>query len=732
MASGSDKVRRRSRQRARRGAAIGYLLKAFPVVSETFILNEVRAVERLEVPLVLLSLKRLEQPLVHAAATEIESPLLYAPWASLRRLPTLLRAHAEVALRRPRAWSAVARKELAGALLACLRRPDSERRRGLAKRLRRFAWAGWVAWEAGRRGIGHLHAHYCSEPLRVADLVRRLTGVTYSFAGHAKDLYQAPPERLRRRLRRAEFAVACHRHGEETLRRLAGPKLAEKVVRVPHGLDTRLFRPGRDRRAPALVLAVGRLTPKKGFDTLIRACGLLAGEGRQVRCEIYGEGALKGELVELVRASGLDERVGIRRFRSQEELPALYRRAAVVALPCRVLADGNRDGVPNVVLEAMACGSPIVATRAAGIPEVLRDGDNGLLVPPDDPAALAAAIGRLLSRPALAERLGKSAAESVADLEFRRTNAALARRFRPYLSASSKRSAATRALDRAEQKAWSGRGVAKKARRRLGIAPRRDPRVEAAIRRAVTPGVAANAWRPDLERLATRRLWDEVFKASRVPRIRAMLNGSGELGGPILDLGCGRGGLAVALGAGGHRVVGLDLRFRNCAVTGWRGRRYGMTVPAVTSVGERLPFPEASFSAVCCLEVLEHCADPVALLEEIRRVLVPGGACALTVINRWGHLDPHYHLWGINFLPRAWARRYIELRRRTKRSYRDCQTLDEMHYYSFGAFRRLAGELGFALVDPEVPARPLARAVHRIGRTTSLGFNSALGVLRPA
>jgi glycosyltransferase involved in cell wall biosynthesis/SAM-dependent methyltransferase len=702
----------------RRGAAIGYLLKAFPVVSETFILNEVRAMEGLGVPLVLLALKRLDQPVTHGGAAEVASPLLHSPWPGLRRLPVLCWSHLTVAARRPRAYSITAWKEVGRALLRCLRCPDRGRRRSVAKRLRRFAWAGWVAAEARRRDIRHLHAHYCAEPLRVAELVRKLAGTTYSFAGHAKDLYTAPPQRLERRLRRARFAVACHAHGESTLRSLAGRRHADKVARIPHGLDTQLFHPAEGRRDASLLVAVGRLTPKKGFDTLIRACARLRGEGRSLRCEIYGEGALKGELAALVEELELAEVVRIRGFRRQEELPRLYRRAAVVALPCRELGDGNRDGVPNVLLEAMACGAPVVAGRAAGIPEAVRHEENGLLVPPDDPLALAEAVGRLFDAPAEAARLGAAAAEDLADLEFRRTNEALARRFAPFLTLGP-----TEALDRAARRAWSGKGMARKAKKRLGVKPRRLPGVEAAIRRAVTPGVRANAWRPDLERLATRRLWDEAVKATRVPRIQAMLNGSGELGGPILDLGCGRGGLAVALRARGHRVVALDLRYRNCAVTGWRGERYGLSVPAVTSVGERLPFPDASFSAVC--------ADPERLLREIRRVLAPGGACVLTVINRWGHLDPHYHLWGINFLPRSWARRYIDLRRRTKRSYRDCQTLDEMHYYSFSAFRRLAARHGFRLVDPEVPTGSLGRSLHTLRRVSSLGFNSALVVLRP-
>ncbi len=747
------------------GRAIGYLLKEFPVVSETFILNEVRAMESLEVPLVLLSLKRLPQRVVHRAVAELRSPLLYAPRAGLRQGAALLGAHLAALRARPAPYLRVVWRELGRGLRHWLKRPSRRRWRGYVKRWRRFGWAGWVAATARRRGIRHLHAHYATEPLRVARLAAKLGGLDFSFAAHAKDLYTAPRRRLARRLRQARFAVACHRHGAATLRELAGPEHRHKVVLVPHGIDGELFRPRTAEREPDLVLAVGRLTGKKGFDVLIRACGRLAAVGRPFRCEIRGEGKLRPRLQALVDRLGLDGRVRIRRFLSQEELPALYARAAVVALPCRELPDGNRDGVPNVVLEAMACGAPVVASRVAGLPEVVRHGVNGLLVPPDDPLALAAALDDVLSRPERAAELGREAAASVSELDFRLTNRRLAERFQEVLAAGDPRNPAPscpasgsargtapgsqtagkeaaaeepallrveEALRRVASQSWSARGAWRRAAKRLGVEPRRDDSVETAIARAVAPGVAANGWRRDLERLATRRLWDEVYKAPRVPGLEAALNGSGRLPGPILDLGSGRGGLAVALRARGRPVVAFDLRYRNCAMAGWRGRRYGLRVPAVAGAGERLPFADASFGAVCCLEVLEHVQDPKALLAEIRRVLRPGGACAVTVINRWAHHDPHYHLWGINFLPRRLAARYIALRRRAKRSYRDRQTLDEMHYYSFGAFRRLAASLGFRLTDPETPAGLPARLLHHLKRTTSLGFTSALVVLRPA
>lgn len=712
-------------------ARVGYVVNAFPVVSETFLVNELRGIERAGVVATVLSLSRRQDNVQPEGTDEVTAPI----WRPSGLLPFgwlgLLGAHMAGLFGAPGPYLQILRDDLLRPLGYAVMRPRcADRWRALGGRFRLFLLAPQVARQARRANVGHLHAHYAKEPLEIVARVRWLTGLPYSLAVHAKDLYTSPPRRLARRLAKAKFALACHQHGEKTLRSLAREEDWPKILHAPHGFDRRLFHRTATGRDSGLVVAVGRLTPKKGFDLLIEACASARLSARaEFRCVILGEGRMEAGLRRAIRNRGLEGRVELRGFADQRELAEWYRRASAVVLPARVLGNGNRDGIPNVLVEAMACGAPVVATPVGGIPEIIDDGSNGLLVPPEDPAALAAAIDQVLGDPDLGHRLGSAAALGVEHLDFEVCCRPIAKCFRRQLKKSAEQQPRQNSLPEIDH-----HRMAALAARRLGRKPELHSKTERAIARSVLPGIQANAWRSDLARLVERRIWDEVAKARRAREFFRFARGMGiklEEGSRVLDLGCGRGGLSVALEAGGVKVVPLDLRQRNCQVTRLRGRRYGFDLAAVSGRAEALPFADRSFDAVCLLEVLEHVSDPAALLSEARRVCRPDGLCVVTVVNRWAHLDPHYQLWGVNFLPRPWAQTLIELQGRSKRSWRDNQRLDDMHYFSFGAFRRFAGSIGFEVHDPWVPERPLAATLHRVGRRLSLGYNTVTLVLQP-
>ncbi|MFQ5667443.1 MAG: methyltransferase domain-containing protein [Candidatus Binatia bacterium] len=221
--------------------------------------------------------------------------------------------------------------------------------------------------------------------------------------------------------------------------------------------------------------------------------------------------------------------------------------------------------------------------------------------------------------------------------------------------------------------------------------------VEQEIAALITPGLRANAWRPDSDVLRQRRMWNEYYHGRRIRILRMVFPRLEEK--RILDVGAGRGGLAVALERQGCRVTTLDIRRSSCRVTRLRGQRYGLEVPAVQGRGERLPFPAGAFDVVVCRDVLEHAGRPGELLQEIWRVLDIGGACFMTAINRFCWTDPHYHLVGIAFLPRAVAEGYLRLCGRAKESGRDRQRLADMHYYAYSEFCRWASSFGFAVRD---------------------------------
>ena len=401
---------------------IGYMLKRYPRLSETFILNEMRALERLGTQLHVFSLMRPEEGLTHPAVLELQAPVTYFPETWAAKIPAVAKAHFTMLLTAPLRYLHASGLALWWSMQS--RRPLSV--------WKQFLRSGYMAVACRQQRIQHLHAHFANAPAIVSRLVSVMCNIPYSFTTHAKDLYLTPKKVLRRRIDSASFVLTCTRHNLEYLQGFLPQKDWHKIHLVYHGIDLAAFRfSGSNARtesnsgSPAqvipivvsvpLILSVGRLVPKKGLNDLISACQLLKQRGTKFRCAIVGEGPLRAELESQINRLGLQDTVSLLGAMAHDKLVAFYGQASVFALSPQVMEDGDRDGIPNVLAEAMAAGLPVVSTCVSGIPELVEDGQTGLLVGPKDPAALADAIGRILSDPDKSQRMAVAARQKMED-----------------------------------------------------------------------------------------------------------------------------------------------------------------------------------------------------------------------------------------------------------------------------------------------------------------------------
>ena len=410
------------------GPTIAYLLKGYPRLSELFIASEIERLERTGLRLRLFVIKPPDEPPRHRVVERIRARPEYLPpvttVSGTPALPWLARNLRPFLGPLARDCAAAAARSGASAWAAGAQAVRARKGRVAWPRkvyMKEFLLAVALADRLlADPSVRHLHAHFAHGSTTVAWLASTITGVGFSFTGHAKDVYSDslnPAGLLGRKLRAATFAVTCTAAGREHLQR-AYP--ATPVHCVYHGLNADLAQllgdqpPRRSANGSLRVLGVGRLVPKKGFDTLVEASSLLADRGVEVEATLAGEdGEHSEEIRRLIAARGVGRRFELAGPLDQSELHRAYLGADVFCLPCRILADGDRDGIPNVLVEAMACGLPVVTTPVSGIPELVRAEDNGLLVPPDDPEAVAEALLRLRTDPDLAARLGRAGRESV-------------------------------------------------------------------------------------------------------------------------------------------------------------------------------------------------------------------------------------------------------------------------------------------------------------------------------
>jgi len=277
-----------------------------------------------------------------------------------------------------------------------------------------FAEGVYAAYLLRSRLFDQLHAHFVDRAAIVALVASHLLDKPYSLTAHANDIY-AKPVLLHEKIAEAKFITTCTGYNQAYLRRMVGDELNGKLHLAYHGLDLNNYQPvsSLPQGNRPLLLSIGRLTEKKGFSYLIAACRRLKDQGYDFICHIVGEGPLHQELEAQITQLGLKDTVTLCGAMPHEAVIDKYRQATLFAISCVTARDGDRDGIPNVLAEAMAMQLPIVSTRHSGIPELVEDKISGLLVPTNDEEALAEALAKLLDNPALRRRLGQRGRQKV-------------------------------------------------------------------------------------------------------------------------------------------------------------------------------------------------------------------------------------------------------------------------------------------------------------------------------
>ena len=384
----------------RAAGVIAVILKGYPRLSETFITQELHALEQRGLSLALYSLRHSTDREAHPIHAEIRAPVVYLP-EYLHHEPS----------RVWRTWRRARRLPGYGDTLAAWWRDF--RRDPTRSRIRRLGQAFVLAAELPGN-VAQLHAHFLHTPASVTRYAAILRGLPWSCSAHAKDIWTTPEWEKREKLDACAWVTTCTEVNARHLRELARPD--RPVDLIYHGIDTQRFPAppaahracdGADPGRPVNILAVGRAVDKKGFDDLLAALARIPPH-RHWRLVHIGGGPLLRKLEDTARRLGLADRIHWRGPQAQAAVLEAYRAADIFALPCRVSADGDRDGLPNVLLEAQSQKLACVSTRISGIPELIHDDVTGLLVEPRAVAPLADALTRLIADPALRQRLGEA------------------------------------------------------------------------------------------------------------------------------------------------------------------------------------------------------------------------------------------------------------------------------------------------------------------------------------
>lgn len=382
---------------------VAYVLKGYPRLSETFIAQEIRQMELEGFDLEIFSMRKAREKERHPVVDEIQAPVTYIPEYFRDAPGDMLLLNSMVFLRNPLRYSF--------AFLHACKEVAFEQDKSP---LKRFFQAAWLVGRKnlGRSKIRHIHSHFVHAPTELTLYVHFLTGLTYSISAHAKDIYTSSIRQVAERIRRSQFLMTCTGFNVNYLRKQPLVPI-EKVHLVYHGINSEKFTPGPKKFSESgnhmRLVTCARLVPKKGYPIILQAIASIRESGYPITYDIFGDGDLHDSLQTLVNKLGIAEAVTFHGNITQAELIAEYKKQGIFVLACQEMEDGDRDGIPNAMAEAMSMGLPTIATTISGIPELVEHAKSGWLIPSRDVTAMIDAIYRIVSDPKFGDDLGVNA-----------------------------------------------------------------------------------------------------------------------------------------------------------------------------------------------------------------------------------------------------------------------------------------------------------------------------------
>lgn len=387
---------------------LGYILKGYPRISETFISNEILRLEEQGFSIIIFPMRQPRESFSHDSVKQIKAPVHYLPTYLWRDIFKLLPPNLLLALKNPRSYGR--------AIAVALKRFSRTKKIATFKHLFQ---AGYLSYKflGDDTRVNQLHGHFAHSPTSVTMFASILSGIPFSFTAHAKDIYTSNEQQLREKIDAARFVVTCTRYNVAHLTPIAQGSTTP-IHCIYHGIDTTLFSSNGAKRTcspPYSLLTVARITEKKGLPTLYKALAELKVRDVPFSHALIGDGDDKEQVLQLIKDLDLEDCCTLLGTLSHKEVLQHFRSADLFILGCRIAKNGDRDGIPNVLVESLAMGLPALSTSVSAIPEILVDEESGLVVPPEDTRAMTEAIMRLLTDSALRAKVIDTGLQLVRD-----------------------------------------------------------------------------------------------------------------------------------------------------------------------------------------------------------------------------------------------------------------------------------------------------------------------------